>query len=264
MRPWLESATSITSSSAWEPAVRCSGRARTAMSGRVSERGSSTIGRCIWVTASSPILDSTSWWIRTTQSAWAGVIGARTTGSPSRSSRSIPPPAASLIVCHSETVMPCPSDISAQSVGDLAELLHEALELLEVAALVGPVAMGGVLADNGVAGVPVGTGLGVQPVDVPGLLGHLAQHPGLGRVVVVAGVTEQQDGRLGVDLAPPALPERLEGMSVVGVPVHPDHIRLGVDPVDVVRDDLGCLEVVGDLVDPVDEHVGSDPAELED
>ena len=48
------------------------------------------------------------------------------------------------------------------------QVVDELLELAEVAALEGAVAVGGVLADDGVAGVPVALRFGVEPVDVPG------------------------------------------------------------------------------------------------
>ena len=66
----------------------------------------------------------------------------------------------------------------------------------------------------------------------------------------------------GVDLLAPALPEHLEGVAVVGVAVDPDHVGLGVDPVDGLGDVLDALEEAGDLVDAVDEHEGPHLGEL--
>src|SRR4051812_43454457 len=74
-----------------------------------------------------------------------------------------------------------------------SEMLHEPFELLEVAALEGAVAVNGVLADDGVARVPVRPRLGVEPEHVAGPLAHLGHHPRLRRVVVVAGVTKEDD-----------------------------------------------------------------------
>src|ERR671910_225976 len=136
----------------------------------------------------------------------------------------------------------------------LHQVVHEPLELAEVAALEGAVAEGGVLADDRVARVPVAAGLGVEPVDVAGAVLHLLYHPRLGGVGVVAGVAQQQHGGLGADLPAPALPELLEGMAVVAVAVDPDDVGLGVDPVDRLPDVLDALEHAGHLVDAVDEH----------
>src|SRR5216683_4724816 len=108
-----------------------------------------------------------------------------------------------------------------------SQVLYEALELLEVAALEGAVAEGGVLRDDRVARVPVGAGLGVEPVHVAGAGAQLLDHPRLRGVVVVAGVAQQQHGALGPDIAAPALPESLEGVPVVRVAVDPDDVGLG-------------------------------------
>ncbi len=121
--------------------------------------------------------------------------------------------------------------------------LDEALELAQVAALVDAVAVHAVLADDRVAGVPVRLRLGVEPVDVAGPVPDLLDHPGLGGVVVVAGVAEDQHGGLRADLLAPRLPEHLEGVAVVGVAVDPHHVGLGVDPVDGLGDVLDALEV---------------------
>src|SRR5579872_7548703 len=97
------------------------------------------------------------------------------------------------------------------------EVLDEALELAEVAALVDAVAELRVVLDDGVAAPPVRAGLGVEPVDAPGPVRDLLQHPALGRVVVGTGVSEHEDARLRADLAAPALPEDREGVPVVRV-----------------------------------------------
>src|SRR5262245_20682927 len=68
------------------------------------------------------------------------------------------------------------------------EVVDEALQLAEVAALEDAVAERRVLADDRVAGVPVAPGLRVQPVDVARPVLHLLDHPRLRRVVVVARV----------------------------------------------------------------------------
>ena len=98
------------------------------------------------------------------------------------------------------------------------QLLDEGLELAQVAALVDAVGVGAVLADDRVAGVPVRARLGVEPVDVAGLVAHLLHHPGLRGVVVVAGVAEQQDGRLRPDVLAPLAPRtpRRRGRSRSG------------------------------------------------
>src|SRR5207247_3126523 len=93
-----------------------------------------------------------------------------------------------------------------------ADGLYELLQLAQVAALVDAVAVDAVLADDGVAGIPVGPGLGIEPVEVPRLLVQFLQDPGLRRVVVVASVAEEDHRRLRRDLAPPARPEGLEGV----------------------------------------------------
>ena len=81
-------------------------------------------------------------------------------------------------------------------------------------------------------------------------------------MVVVAGVAEDQHRGLGADVLAVALPEHLEGVPVVGVAVDPDHVGLGVDPVDGLDDVLGALEEAGDLVDAVDEHEAPHLGEL--
>ena len=73
-------------------------------------------------------------------------------------------------------------------------------------------------------------------------------------VVVVARIAQQQHGGLRADVLAVALPEHLERVAVVAVPVDPHHVGLGVDPVDGVGDVFLAAEVVGDLVDAVDEH----------
>src|ERR687897_283082 len=97
----------------------------------------------------------------------------------------------------------------------LHQVVHESLELAEVAALEGAVAERGVLADDRVARVPVAAGLGVEPVDVAGAGLPLPHHPPLGGGGVVWGVAPNQDGGLGADLLAPALPEHFEGVAVV-------------------------------------------------
>src|SRR5947209_8087752 len=135
----------------------------------------------------------------------------------------------------------------------LSELLDEALELPQVAALVDAVAMDAVLGDDGVAGVPVAPWLGVQPIDVAGPVAQLFHDPRLGRVVVVAGVAQEDHRALGRDLGAPLVPEDLEGVAIVGVAVDPDDVGFGVHAVHRLIDVLGALEEPGDLVDPVDE-----------
>ena len=81
-------------------------------------------------------------------------------------------------------------------------------------------------------------------------------------MVVVAGVAEEDHRRLGRDLLAPPLPQRLERVAVVGVAVHPDHVGLGVDPVDGLGDVLDPLEVARHLVDAVDEDERAHPREL--
>jgi hypothetical protein len=79
-------------------------------------------------------------------------------------------------------------------------------------------------------------------------------------VVVVARIAQEQHGRLGAHVLAVALPEDLEGVAVVAVAVDPDHVGLGVDPVDRLADVLDALEQARDLVDAVDEderaHLG--------
>ena len=81
-------------------------------------------------------------------------------------------------------------------------------------------------------------------------------------MVVVAGVAQDEHGRLGPDLLAPLLPEHLEGVAVVGVAVDPDHVGLGVDPVHGLADVLDALEEAGHLVDAVDEDERADLREL--
>ena len=94
---------------------------------------------------------------------------------------------------------PVPAPVSASKPGARAAHASSPDELLELAqgpALDHLVAVVGVLAHDGVARVPVGAGLGIEPVDVAGPGLHLLDHPGLRGVVVVPGVAQQQDARL--------------------------------------------------------------------
>ena len=97
---------------------------------------------------------------------------------------------------------------------------------------------------------------------MPGPVPEGAQHPGLRRVVVVAGVAEEDQRRLLGHLVEVTVVEHLEGVAVVGVAVDPHHVGFGVDAVDRLGDVVGALEEPGDLVDPVDEHPGADLREL--
>ena len=51
-------------------------------------------------------------------------------------------------------------------------------------------------------------------------------------------------------------------MAVVGVPVHPDHVGLGVDAVHCFGYVVDALEEPSDLVDAVDEHEAAHLGEL--
>jgi hypothetical protein len=81
-------------------------------------------------------------------------------------------------------------------------------------------------------------------------------------VVVVPRVAEEDDAGLGGDLLPPLVPERLEGVAIVGVAVDPDDVSLGVDPVHCFGDVLDAFEERRDFVDAIDEHEGSHLGEL--
>ena len=61
-------------------------------------------------------------------------------------------------------------------------------------------------------------------------------------MVVVARVAEQQHRRLRADLLAAALPEHLERVAVVGMPVDPHDVGFGVDPVDRVGDVLDSVK----------------------
>src|SRR5438874_1217662 len=136
-------------------------------------------------------------------------------------------------------------------IGALAELFDEALELAQVAAFVDAVAVDAVLGDDRVPGVPIRTRLGIEPVDVPGPLPQLLHDPRLGGVVVVPGVAEEDHRALRRHLGPPPVPEDLKSVAVVGVPVDPDDVGLGVHPVHGLVDVVGALEEAGHLVDAV-------------
>src|SRR5206468_9150824 len=91
---------------------------------------------------------------------------------------------------------------------------HEPLELTQVATLVHAVAVDAEFGDDRVARVPVATRLRIQPVQVAGTLLELLEDPVLRRVVVVAGVAEQDDRRLRRHLFVVMLVEHLEGMPI--------------------------------------------------
>ena len=93
-------------------------------------------------------------------------------------------------------------------------------------------------------------------------MADLLDDPTLRRVIVVAGIAEDQDRGLRPDVLAPLVPERLERVAVVGVAVDPDHVGLGVHPVDGLGDVLRALEEAGDLVDAVDEHEAANTGEL--
>ena len=73
-------------------------------------------------------------------------------------------------------------------------------------------------------------------------------------MVVVSGIAQHDDSGLGPDLGPPPVPERLQGVSVIGVTIHPHHVCLSVDPVYCCTNVLYALKEPGDLVNAVDEH----------
>ena len=139
---------------------------------------------------------------------------------------------------------PASADAPGSAENVSVEDVDEALELAEVAALPDAVAVGAVLADDRVAGVPVRAGLGVEPVrrGAPSCAspprprswrrGSCCGRRPAGCTVV-----------FGRDVAGVLLPERLERVPVVGVPVDPDDVGLGVDPVDGLGDVLDALEV---------------------
>ena len=95
-----------------------------------------------------------------------------------------------------------------------------------------------------------------------GPLAQRLEHPALRRVVVVAGVAEEDHRRLLRDLALVPLVEHRERVAVVGVAVDPDDVGLGVDLVHGLGDVVGALEEARDLVDAVDEHPRAHPREL--
>jgi hypothetical protein len=63
-------------------------------------------------------------------------------------------------------------------------------------------------------------------------------------VIVVACVTQDEDGGLRGDLAAEAVPEGLQRVAVVGVAVDPDDVGLGVDLVDGLVDVDGTASLM--------------------
>ena len=79
-------------------------------------------------------------------------------------------------------------------------------------------------------------------------------------MVIVAGITQKDDGGFRGDLLTPPVPERFERVAVVRVAIHPDDISLGIDPMDGLGDVLDPFEILGDFIHPIDEdkapHLG--------
>ena len=67
-------------------------------------------------------------------------------------------------------------------------------------------------------------------------------------MVVVPGIAKDQDRGLGPDLLAILLPEHPEGVAVIGVPVDPDHIGLGIDSMHGLPNVLHSLKKAGHLV----------------
>ena len=135
------------------------------------------------------------------------------------------------------------------------QVLDEAFELAEVADFEDAVAVDAVLGDDGVAGVPVGAGLGVEPEHFAGPVLDLLEDPGLGGVVVVAGVTPGSSpwswGRR-LSRSAPRTPRR-RGRSRSGRPPTPTSAS-AFTPVDGLADVVHPFEEAGHLVEAVDEH----------
>ena len=81
-------------------------------------------------------------------------------------------------------------------------------------------------------------------------------------MVVVAGVAEHHDARARRHLVAPAPVELGQRVPVVGVAVHPDHVRLGVDAGHRLGRVDHALEEPRHLVDPVDEDEAAHLGEL--
>src|SRR5262245_3629005 len=80
--------------------------------------------------------------------------------------------------------------------------LDRLAQLAQRADLEHAAAVGGVGGQDRVGGVPLGPGLGVEPVDGPAAVGDLGQDLGPGGAVVVAGVAGDDDRRAVAE--PPA------------------------------------------------------------
>ena len=73
-------------------------------------------------------------------------------------------------------------------------------------------------------------------------------------MIVIASVTEQQHRRFRTDVLAVALPKHFERMAIIGVPIDPHHVGLGVDAMNRLGDVFSGLEVIGDFIDAIDEH----------
>src|SRR6266567_5649330 len=122
-------------------------------------------------------------------------------------------------MCHAVTSL---RSVSWTTCGGSAEAFDEGAQLPQVAALHDLVAVPGVLADDGVAAVPGGPGLGVEPEQVPTAAGDPAERVGARRVVVRAGVAQDQHRGAGTQVTGVIPPEGLDGVAVVRTAVQPD------------------------------------------
>src|SRR5579871_6254579 len=122
-----------------------------------------------------------------------------------------------------------------------AETFDERAELSHVAALVHSVAVLGVIGDDGVAAIPDGFWLRIEPEDVRGATRHLLDHGCSGRAVARPGVAEYEHCGAALELQSMLLPECVQRVAVVRSAVQPDAERLSVDLPGHVHDVVRAL-----------------------
>ena len=73
-------------------------------------------------------------------------------------------------------------------------------------------------------------------------------------MIVVAGIPQEQNRCLWIDVFPVTLPKNFKRMAVVTVPINPHHVSFGVHAVNRVADVDIRFEVVSHFVNSVNEY----------